>query len=230
MLRYLDESTVSLGILKRGVYEPAETLLVKRLIQSGWHVLNIGAHIGYYTVMFSKLVGPKGHVIALEPDKRNAELLRKNVQGFENILVLQLAASDVSKKIKFYRHPSNSGGNRLMIIPGVIPEVVEAIRIDDLDLDKTVPIDFVKIDAEGAEMRILRGMQKTLRRVKHLMMEFSPLHFLEFGEDPLQLPVFLPGFSIHDIRQGCISIPITELTKRYSKSGQLTNLYCRKIK
>jgi FkbM family methyltransferase len=88
-----------------GTYEPGLTSLLTNLIQPGWVVLDVGAHIGWFTVLFSRLVGPKGRVDAFEPDPANFALLQANTLQLANAVVHQLAVWDSSGPQTFWRTP-----------------------------------------------------------------------------------------------------------------------------
>src|SRR5512138_2867115 len=77
---YLDPGD-SMGLAIQGTYEPEETEAVLRSVKSGMVVVDIGANIGYYTLLFARLVGPQGRVIAFEPDPATFALLKKNVDS-----------------------------------------------------------------------------------------------------------------------------------------------------
>lgn len=97
------DSKDSLGLSLKGVHEEFETELVKRMIKRGDVVLDIGANIGYYTLIFAKIVGEDGKVFAFEPDPTNFALLKRNVEinGYKNILLVQKAVSNKSGKLNY---------------------------------------------------------------------------------------------------------------------------------
>ena len=86
----------------RGYYEPFITAFVKDMIKEGDIVIDIGAHIGYYTLLFSKLVGKTGKVFAFEAHPDNFTLLKQNVEtnGYTNVVVENKAVSNYNGKIK----------------------------------------------------------------------------------------------------------------------------------
>lgn len=87
------DSKDSLRLSIHGIYEPLETELAKKEVKKGNVVLDIGANIGYYTLIFAKLVGEDGKVFAFEPDPTNFALLKKNVEmnGYKNVMFVQKA-------------------------------------------------------------------------------------------------------------------------------------------
>src|SRR3989344_6832323 len=101
---HLKNDPLSTSLYYYGEYEPFETNLFQQLIKTGDCVLDIGAHIGYYTLLASGLVGKKGKVFSFEPDPNNLVLLRKNVMVNElsNVVIVNKAVSNVNKRINFY--------------------------------------------------------------------------------------------------------------------------------
>src|ERR1700674_193031 len=89
---FLDRND-SLQLYATGIYEPIETEIVKREVRSGEVVLDIGAHIGYYTLLFARLVGESGRVFAFEPDPANFAILSSNVavNAYENVTLIRSA-------------------------------------------------------------------------------------------------------------------------------------------
>jgi hypothetical protein len=98
------DSRDSLGLSIFSIHEPLETGLVKEKIKKGDVVLDIGANIGYYTLIFAKLVGEEGKVFAFEPEPTNFSLLEKNVEinGYKNVVLIQKAVSNETGKIRLY--------------------------------------------------------------------------------------------------------------------------------
>jgi len=144
-----------------GTYEPEQTRLAVELVRPGATVFDVGAHIGYYTLLFSRLVGPEGRVVAFEPSPRNLPVLRWHVarNGCANVQVEAVAVSDETGAARFAAG-TGSGTGRLAE-SGTVE--VRTIRLDDyVDAGGPMP-DVLKIDVEGAELAVLRGAVGVLR-------------------------------------------------------------------
>jgi FkbM family methyltransferase len=158
--------------IRRGVFradEPDFDCLDSLVSQGDW-VIDVGANIGHYTLKLSSLVGSEGRVLAFEPVPRTFELLASNcaMGGYRNVTLMNVAASSaigiVSMAVpewpagvrNFYRaHVSEHGA-------GENSYQVMAIPIDSLELPRR--ISFVKIDAEGHELEVVRGMTRLVVR------------------------------------------------------------------
>src|SRR5437870_2877368 len=104
------------GMLARGQsYEPFETQWIQYLVRPGDVVLDIGAHIGYYTTLLSQLVGVHGKVVAFEPDPTNFTLLQQNVARIActNVTLYNLALSDRNGTVALYLSADNAGDHRI---------------------------------------------------------------------------------------------------------------------
>lgn len=231
------DSTDSLELLTREVYHPLLTDLVKKEVKEGDVVLDIGAHIGYFTLIFAKLVGKKGKVFAFEPEPNNFELLRKNVEtnGYKNVVLVQRAVSNKNEKNKLYLSKDcsgmhkikNSGHSRYFI-------QMKTIKLDDYFKNYDGNIDFIKMDIEGAEAWALEGMSLLLARSKKvkIITEFYPLAFKEFNIKSKEFLNFFikHGFKFYDLNEekGKIEpIKISELVKIYTlEKKNSTNLLC----
>src|SRR2546428_1017603 len=105
----------SLGI-RSGPYEYfASQILIKRLVRPGWVVADVGAHIGYYTVLFADLVGPRGRVYAYEPDHANFALLYRNVRlnRYRNVFLERAAIADRERPLTLYLAHENVADHRV---------------------------------------------------------------------------------------------------------------------
>jgi FkbM family methyltransferase len=124
--------------------------------------LDIGAHIGRYALEIAKAVGEKGLVIAIEPQPENYACLVKNIRlnKFENITALNVAGWDKDCKMELF----STGGSSpsLKWNHGLGGFMVEARVLDNLV--KGIKVDWIKIDVEGAEYEVLRGLENTLRK------------------------------------------------------------------
>ena len=150
-------------------YEPETTALFKKIIRPGMVIIDIGAHIGYYTRLFARLVGPTGKILAFEPEPDNFRLLQKNTSRFENIKLFNLAISDQNGKISFYKVKNSTGCHS--VIPQDQAEIinVNATTIDSfIAREKIKHIDIIKIDIEGGEAKALEGMKNLLKNTQGL--------------------------------------------------------------
>ena len=186
---YLDEDD-SLRLSIFGVYEPSQTELIKQEVKEGDIVLDIGANIGYYTLIFAKMVGPSGKVYAFEPDPKNFLLLKKNVKinNYDNVVLINKAISDKAEKIKLYFSNNNKASHTIYGSEKDTNFVaIDSIKLDDYFKMNEQDISFVKIDVEGAEYKVLQGMKKLLEKSKNnfkIITEFCPAWLKRGGIDP----------------------------------------------
>lgn len=122
------------SVLHLGEYEPMETRLVRERLQEGDVFLDVGANIGWYTVLASPRVGAGGKVIAFEPDPANAAMLRRNVEanGLTNVVVEEKALSNEPGKLKLFLDRKNLGRHSVVLQYDDKDYVeVETLRLDD---------------------------------------------------------------------------------------------------
>jgi FkbM family methyltransferase len=147
-----------------GSYEYHERLLFESLIKEGSVVFDLGAHVGYYSLLSSVLVGQTGKVFAFEPLPRNLFYLNKHIQinKINNVTVIDAAVSDSSGWTFFDEIPGNVGSFKGQISPkGKLK--VRTVGLDDLIKRRETPIpNFVKIDIEGNELLALSGAKSLL--------------------------------------------------------------------
>lgn len=151
----------------RFISEEPEYRILNELVSGGDWVIDVGANIGQYTLRFSKLVGKKGRVIAIEPVLETFVILTENLRQIRgsNVTLLNVAASD----------NTNIGGMRIPLFETGLKNYYQAqltldhsdvnvmtISIDCLDLNNCISL--VKIDAEGQELKVLNGMRKLIER------------------------------------------------------------------
>lgn len=160
--------------------EEPELAVLSGLIWRGDYILDIGANFGRYTYHFSKLAGPTGQVISIEPIGGTFEILKSNVAKFalENVVCVNQAVSDVNGFVTMQVPESGSGGKNFYEahITAVGTGVTPCIRLDDAysDLPR---LDFIKCDVEGHELNVLNG-------ATGLIAKFRPLLLIEIGGDP----------------------------------------------
>jgi FkbM family methyltransferase len=183
-------------------YEPYASKLVIGLLRPGDVAVDVGAMIGYYTVILGKHVGPDGRVHAFEPDPENFELLTSNVamNGYGNVTCRQAIVGAEAGRAKLWRAPSNRGDHHAFSTPGREPVEVDVVALDDV-IDGAV--DLVKIDVQGYESFVLAGMRGLIERSPELAMlvEFCPALLIEAGTQPADLLDELRsfGFTLFEI-------------------------------
>lgn len=172
-----DPFGTSAELLIFNTHEPISTKLVSQLLKKGMTCLDIGANIGYYVLLENKMVGETGKIIAIEPSPENFKFLQKNIsrQNSKIIEAYNIAAGDKDGKINFliYENASNSGmvipDGEVQKWPGQVIEVpIKKIDsfLQELQVKK---IDFLRMDVEGYEYHIFKGMQDTLEKFKPII-------------------------------------------------------------
>ena len=172
-------SDIAVGeaVFHGGLHEPNVTAVFERRLRPGMRVIDIGANVGWFTMLAASRVGPVGEVIAVEPDRGNAALLEasRRINGFGNVLLLPVAAGRVSGAVAIFRAYSNAATAPLDTIDPLHNEIVPAIRLDDVIDAGKGPIGLVKADVEGAEPIALGGLERVLRRDRPVIVcEFAP--------------------------------------------------------
>jgi FkbM family methyltransferase len=143
------------------------------MTKPGMVCFDVGAHVGYYSLLFSALVGSEGLVVAFEPLAENCQVLEHHVSvnSCKNVVIMQLAVADSDSPGRFAQHESTSMGR----LSDEGSTAVTCARIDTLVSGQLVPpAQLMKIDVEGAELAVLEGSQGLLRR--HRPMVFLATH------------------------------------------------------
>lgn len=153
-----------------GSYEYGKRILFEKMVSKSSVVYDIGAHVGFYALLASELVGEGGKVIAFEPVPRNLKYLKKHLEinKCTNVIVIEAAVSDKNGVSHFNEGPGSSIG--ALSEDGNL--TVDTVSIDDLVEKGEIPApDYIKIDVEGAELFVLKGAKSTLSN-------YSPKIFL----------------------------------------------------
>ena len=176
---YVDEDDIAVGRhVATGGYEPDVTALFRRMLEPGMSVIDIGANIGYFAMLAASLVGPSGHVLAVEPNPRNARMLEasRKANGFANMTLCQAAAGEATGVLAL--HAVYSNGMTAAVSDDVdhllAAETVACLRVDRL-VEPGRKVDFIKIDVEGAEYTALIGCTRIIEADRPVIVsEFSP--------------------------------------------------------
>lgn len=164
-----------------GFFEEALTRAVIEYLRPGNVFVDIGAHVGYYSMLASLMVGAHGRVVAFEPTPRTRRELSSNTIDLGNVTIVPKAAWDEPARLTLrdfgWRQSSFNSVMAPRMSKAVSCEVIEvdAIAVDDwLEQHGIVPT-FIKIDAESAEHRVLRGLARTIE-------QHHPILSLEVGD------------------------------------------------
>lgn len=160
---------------------------VRSVLRPGMTFVDLGANIGYFSLLAANLVGPTGRVIAVEPNEQNCKLIWASAfqNGFTHLDVYPFAAGDCSMTFTFGRRDGSNGmlmeevafGSGMDARALLSRTLVRTVVLDEL-LHGLERLDVIKIDVEGAEYRVLRGMERLIKRHR-------PLIFSEFAPDML---------------------------------------------
>jgi FkbM family methyltransferase len=172
---------VGVKLYQYGFFEEGLTRAIIEKLSPGATFVDIGAHVGYYTILASLLVGAEGRVVAFEPTPRTRTELAANTAGLDNVRVVPMAAWDGAERLTLQDFGwRQSSFNSVMAArvngnPRSESIEVEAVAVDDwLAVHRIVPA-FIKIDAESAEHRVLRGLRRTIE-------QHHPILSLEIGD------------------------------------------------
>lgn len=162
-------------LVDTGRWEPLVGDLVREILSPGDTVINVGAHVGYFTRMAALSVGRRGHVTAYEPAPSNRKILGLNTTGMPNISIRSAAVSDVAGLGELGLSGDNPGDHRLGVHEGATGATpVDVVRLDD-ELFPGAPPRLILTDAQGHDLKILRGARETIDRARpHLLIEWSP--------------------------------------------------------
>jgi len=187
------------------VYEPETTKIFKKNIKEGDIVIDVGSSIGYFTLLAASLVG-NGKVYSIEPNQKNFYYLCENIKlnNYENKVIAFLGGAWDEKGI---------------IKTTMNPQIIfwsNSFMLDEIIKGR---VDFIKIDADGAEPHILKGMQRIIEHNENLKMiiEYYPKYIEKKGGSASQL--------LRDLRK---NFEITKIPNDYS--GNCWNLFCKRKK
>ncbi|MEW6077748.1 MAG: FkbM family methyltransferase [Thermodesulfobacteriota bacterium] len=196
------DTCVSRQIREHRIWEPYETGLVVRFLKPGDVFLDIGANIGYYTVLAAAIAGNSGKVIAYEPDDENYRLLCENLclNRALNVIPVQAAVSDRDGSGHLFLSPDNKGDHRLYDSgDGRGSREIPVIHAGRHLRSITDRVNFIKIDTQGSEYRILNGLKDIILENRDhltLMVEFWPWGLRQSGASGNELLDLLESFDM----------------------------------
>ncbi|MEV8547008.1 FkbM family methyltransferase [Streptomyces sp. NPDC051572] len=192
-----------------GVWEPHLTAFISRRLASGDTFIDVGANIGYYSVLASRLVGASGRVVAVEASPAFHRALTANAlaAGCGNVRAVNTAVSDTAGRLTFYLERSTNLGGTTTVRPHTVESSFEA---DALPLPRIVTdteltaARLIKIDVEGAEAAAVRGLAPALHRLRadaELVIEVTPRLLAKQGQtaDDVLGPLKEHGFHVYQL-------------------------------
>ena len=235
--------TIDDTIINLGFWEPDISKLIRENLKKWDTFVDIGANIGYFSLLGSEIVGENGKILAFEPSSKNFAELTKNIalNNFSNISAIQYAASNVATTKNLFYNPTNPGGSSLVenLHSGNESESIETIVLDDFLRDEK--IDLIKMDIEWYEYFAILGMKNLLAK-NHLKMifEYSPtfyekLYPADFAQKSVEILDILTeiGFLLYFIDYRGKLEPISNNQKffenLYAKREQV-DIFCSKEK
>lgn len=197
------QDSIASHLLAGRLYEPDITIPLLKILQPGDTFIDIGAHVGYFTVMASMAVGETGRVIAVEPDGENRDALLRQISlnRCENVTIVPCCMGDREGDVEFYINSDNDGGHALWNPAShpfnersrqrVIKRLCRMVTLDSILASRCdiPPIRAIKIDAEGCEAGIIRGGIGTIQRhrVPFLFIEINHHALHEMGTSAAEL-------------------------------------------
>lgn len=237
-IMFIDKSDdfVSQELIISKSWERFQTSLFKKHVKKGDIVLDIGAHIGWYTLQAARIVGSTGRVYAFEPDLKNFKLLKKNVNanGYTNVILVNKAVSNKTKKGRLYKSTNNTGDNRVFDSRDGRSSVgIQVIALDDFLKEKQV--NFIKMDIQGFEANAVKGARKIIQSSKKLkiMTEFWPEGLKMSGSSAVEyMDLLLSSFSVYNVIEGAthklVHVSKKNANKLHLFTNSETNLLCIK--
>ena len=228
------------GAIFFNVYETTERKFIKSISFKGMKVLDIGANIGYYTALLSQEAGDNGLILALEPDLESYKYLSQSIRSLENnnVLSFPVAASNLSQRLPLYISKENRGDNRLYKNNQKRDcIIVDCLTIDELSTKTKIEgFDLIKIDVQGYEPKVFKGMGNTIKSSRNLtiLTEFWPKGIMEAGESPANFLRTLRKMKLKlfELKKNGSLVSLNqfrdnEFIKRFS-GRKYTNIVCKK--
>jgi len=179
-------------------YERAVQQLMIAILKKDDRFVDIGTNIGMISMLGAYLVGKNGRVDGFEPNQDCVALFKNNLDlnAIEHVKIHPVGLSDSNQVLPLNLTSEHTGTATLASVSGVINSYdVNLVIGDDVLLSYPMPINLIKIDVEGYEMHVLKGLTKTLHKYKPpLITEFIESHFIRAGTNSNEIKMFLKSF------------------------------------
>ncbi|MEH6590858.1 MAG: FkbM family methyltransferase [Halioglobus sp.] len=181
------DAHISTAIAQRGIWEPAETRFIINTLKPGDSLVDVGANIGYFTLIASALVGTQGKVFAFEPDPKNFAILATNIEANHcaNVQLFEAALSNQTSQGKLFLSDTNMGDHTIYSLDdGRSSTDISLVNGAELFHDRREKIDFLKVDTQGSEFQVIEGLVTSLEYSLPglvMLLEFSPNSIIKTG-------------------------------------------------
>ncbi|MEJ7644557.1 MAG: FkbM family methyltransferase [Chryseolinea sp.] len=193
-------------IFKRGSLHPQHTSFLSKLpFQHNDVILDIGANIGWYSVVLKNNIKHNITIFAFEPEPKNFDLLKQNIHcnNMTGIHAINKAVAEQSGYATLFLYASKNSGRHSLL--DVNPETKMSIEVETVNIEtflKSNNVDFdriklIKIDIEGYEGLALKGATTLLAKVPYMFLEYSPSLMLKVGQDPAHFIQWLSDFDFN---------------------------------
>jgi FkbM family methyltransferase len=225
---------VTLEAESTGEYEPVTTELLESLLQTGMTFVDIGAHVGLFTVPSAKWVGETGRVVAFEPHPDNYAMLLENISNNAaagNVEAKQSAVSDTSESVRLHMSTFNTGDHQLFHTGRRNTIEVQCTTLDDY-FETGTKVDVIKMDVQGAEAAAFRGMRRVLEEnhAIQVVWELSPEQLKDAGSSAEEVLHWLEDlaftFTLVDDTTGEIEQKTVEGVLKACPNDSYVNILC----
>lgn len=185
---YFRHSALGRNLYFRGEFEKDEIEIIRKYVKKDDVVLDIGANIGYHTIVLSDLVGTAGKVYSVEPFSKNFQLLKKNIScnSLTNVFPDKICLGEAKKETRVRIYQDYAYNSILNVSRNRSLGISETVKMDTLDnfaaAKRLNRLDFIKMDVEGYEYKILLGAAKVLDRFRPVILceifleNIKPMH------------------------------------------------------
>jgi FkbM family methyltransferase len=224
-----NDPVITPSLFLNGTYEPFETKIFMNLIKENDILLDIGANIGYYSIIAASII-KKGKIYAFEPEPHNYDLLTRNIKinGYNNIIPVQKVVSNFNGKVKMYIDNKNTGSHSLS--QENVANLKNYLEVNSIKLDDYLEginqrkVDIIKMDVQGAESQVIDGLTKTLHHNTSIkiIMEFWPKGLINMEINPIKFlqKIKTLGFKIavlDEANEKIIKLSIAEIVESCKK-------------
>ncbi|MEP0203064.1 MAG: FkbM family methyltransferase [Halioglobus sp.] len=188
------DRVISPRLREEGIWEPFETQLIMSMLEPEQVFVDVGANLGYFSVLAAACVGPSGKVFAFEPDVENYNLLRQNIEhnNFSSVIFAEMAGLSEKDEVgQLFLSDDNLGDHQVFNVGGARNSTDISLLCGSKFLRQRTPhVHFFKIDTQGSEWAVLQGLMPLLHsqlQPARILVELTPLSLRQAGASGRQL-------------------------------------------